>query len=146
MTDGIGSHKIAEQVVEKSTREGASNQTPDTPESNDVNRFDQAMKPAAEGRVDGVREAQPAQVEAAGKTQNVGDAILQGLEKMRGAYDAHHAKIAEVFQSAEGADGIKPAELLRLQYELMQLNLQTDVTTKATDKSSQGVQTLFKNQ
>ena len=37
-------------------------------------------------------------------------------------------------------------DTMRLQYELMQLNMQQELTTKVADKTTQGVQTLFKNQ
>ncbi|NJD20692.1 MAG: EscI/YscI/HrpB family type III secretion system inner rod protein [Gemmatimonadetes bacterium] len=47
-------------------------------------------------------------------------------------------------QGAQGSYGIQ--DLMRLQFELMQLNLQIELTPKTADKSSQGVQTLFKNQ
>jgi type III secretion system YscI/HrpB-like protein len=35
---------------------------------------------------------------------------------------------------------------MKLQYDLMQMNLEQELTSKTADKTTQGVQTLFKNQ
>ncbi|MBI9078778.1 MAG: type III secretion system inner rod subunit SctI [Pseudodesulfovibrio sp.] len=48
--------------------------------------------------------------------------------------------------SKNGDGAMSNQDVMRLQYEMAQLNLQTEMTTKVTDKSSQSVQTLFKNQ
>ena len=37
-------------------------------------------------------------------------------------------------------------EMMQLQFDLMQMNLEQELTGKIADKTSQGVQTLFKNQ
>jgi len=76
------------------------------------------------------------------KIAALGNSTLQGMEKLKESREAREKKIGQLLQS----ETLSTEEAIRLQYELMQLNLQTDVTTKTTDKSSQGVQTLFKNQ
>ena len=46
----------------------------------------------------------------------------------------------------EGMHGPSSAELVELQYEVMNLSFQQEVVTKVADKSSNAIQTLVKNQ
>ena len=76
------------------------------------------------------------------KIAALGDSILQNMEKSRESHETRTKEIEKNLQS----ETLSTQDTMRLQHELMQLNLQTEMTTKAGDKSSQGVQTLFKNQ
>ena len=46
----------------------------------------------------------------------------------------------------QGRGGLSAAELVELQYEVMNLSFQQEVVTKIADKTSNAVQTLIKNQ
>ena len=46
----------------------------------------------------------------------------------------------------QGRHSLSAAELVELQYEVMNLSFQQEVVTKIADKSSNAVQTLIKNQ
>jgi type III secretion system YscI/HrpB-like protein len=46
----------------------------------------------------------------------------------------------------QGRHSLSAAELVELQYEVMNLSFQQEVVTKIADKSSTAVQTLIKNQ
>ena len=46
----------------------------------------------------------------------------------------------------QGSHSLSAAELVELQYEVMNLSFQQEVVTKIADKSSNAVQTLIKNQ
>ena len=46
----------------------------------------------------------------------------------------------------QGKHSLSAAELVELQYEVMNLSFQQEVVTKIADKSSNAVQTLIKNQ
>ncbi|MEM9280419.1 MAG: type III secretion system inner rod subunit SctI [Verrucomicrobiota bacterium] len=107
----------------------------------DVARFESLIDPA--GQPDAATA--PAAVSPPSESGGLGNVILDGIEKMSSAYnnrvDAVNASVSDV-----GEGGMTVQETMKLQLELMQLNLQQDVTAKIADKTSQGIQTLFKNQ
>ena len=75
--------------------------------------------------------------------ESYGDALVQ---KVNEAQKAYHAQ-AEKFESAMNhgaADGdLSPQDLMKAQYEMMKLSLQTEFVTKGADKTSTDVQTLM---
>ena len=48
--------------------------------------------------------------------------------------------------AATGGKELSMQQALGIQYELMQVGLQQELTAKLADKTSSGVQTLFRNQ
>lgn len=86
-------------------------------------------------------------ISAAGNSapKHMGDNIFEQMEALSGSAAEKEQHINELL-SKNGDAPMSTQDAMRLQYELMQLNLQTEMTTKVADKSSQGVQTLFKNQ
>ncbi|MEM6916587.1 MAG: type III secretion system inner rod subunit SctI [Verrucomicrobiota bacterium] len=107
----------------------------------DVARFESLIDPT--GQPDAATA--PAAVSPSSESGGLGNVILDGIEKMSSAYnnrvDAVNASVSDV-----GEGGMTVQETMKLQLELMQLNLQQDVSAKIADKTSQGIQTLFKNQ
>ena len=75
--------------------------------------------------------------------ENYGDALVKKIEDAQKAYHAQ----AEKFESAMNhgaADGeLSPQDLMKAQYEMMKLSLQTEFVTKGADKTSTDVQTLM---
>ncbi len=52
----------------------------------------------------------------------------------------------QALSELQGRHSLSAAELVELQYEVMNLSLQQEVVTKVADKTSTAVQTLIKNQ
>ena len=138
------------QVVQKVAEQAAQTETPAKSQelaSDDVARFEKAL---AEDTQQGVSPPAESAAEIKGPQQTedsktVGDAILQGLEKMRETQDTRIQNIENTLDAA----GDKPMNIqdsMKLQYDLMQMNLEQELTSKTADKTTQGVQTLFKNQ
>jgi len=83
---------------------------------------------------------------ATGKTGPVsmGDAILDGFDRLKVNHDIRMDSVTAALQEA-GEAPMSVGSAMKLQFELMQMSLEQDLTTKVADKASQGVQTLFKN-
>ena len=75
----------------------------------------------------------------------LGEAILDGVEKMKTSHDARAESIEQRLLDSEGKE-MSVQDCIKLQFEVMQMSLEQDVTGKIADKTSQGVQTLFRNQ
>jgi type III secretion system YscI/HrpB-like protein len=109
------------------------------PAAEDVARFESLLAPRAEAAPPPVA-APPVE-----RGPGLGDLVLAGIDRMSAGYqqrvDAVNATIA-----SGGADGLSSQDIMRLQFELTQMTLMQDLTAKVADKTSQGVQTLFKNQ
>jgi type III secretion system YscI/HrpB-like protein len=71
-----------------------------------------------------------------------GDTILGGLSKLRGTFDARHARINEILSSKS----VDTNTLLAMQMEVAQYSLLVDVSSKLTGKSTQSLDTLMKGQ
>jgi type III secretion system YscI/HrpB-like protein len=52
----------------------------------------------------------------------------------------------QALSELQGRHSLSAAELVELQYEVMNLSFQQEVVTKVADKTSSAVQTLIKNQ
>ena len=52
----------------------------------------------------------------------------------------------QALSELQGRHSLSAAELVELQYEVMNLSFQQEVVTKVADKTSTAVQTLIKNQ
>jgi type III secretion system YscI/HrpB-like protein len=75
-------------------------------------------------------------------SKQTGDTILEGLQKLRGVFDAQEARINSVM-SEPNADF---QTLMALQMEVVKFSLLVDVTSKLTGKSTQAFDTLMKGQ
>jgi type III secretion system YscI/HrpB-like protein len=137
-----GIQQIAEQTVQD-TSSGMQSQ----PGEGAVNKFQEAMNGGAVDNINQTQNvnevSQPDNIEPTEKT--MGDSLLEGMEKSRTSYEDRLHNINEIINKTSG-ETMTPQEMMKMQFELMELNLQQDLTSKVADKSSQGVQTLFKNQ
>lgn len=127
-----------------------------------MNRADQPVP----GGVDGVSQvAASSQVTASGPAQaaddqararqalelggpagaprvDSGDAILGGMQKLRGVFDASLHKISEI--SGANVSGVEM--MIDMQREMVHYSLLLDVTSKLTGKTTQAVDQLMKGQ
>jgi type III secretion system YscI/HrpB-like protein len=71
-----------------------------------------------------------------------GDTILDGLQKLRGAFDAQQARV----NKAMAAPATDMHTLLAIQMEVVNYSVLIDVTSKLTGKSTQAFETLLKGQ
>lgn len=155
-----------QQVVQQALEQGTQENLPE-PDQADVTRFEELLKAQNDGVANGVNNvtavdgtqggqiqavsfqdsvqaAQPA-MEAIETGNSLGDVILKGMEKVSATHEGHISNVNSMLSKTSDQpitfqDGVK------LQMEIMQMNLQQDITTKVADKASQGVQTLFRNQ
>ncbi len=74
----------------------------------------------------------------------LGDANLNGIEKLKANHDVRAHRIEQSIVQAKG--DLTMEDMMKLQFEVMQLGIEQDITTKMADKTSNGVQTLFRNQ
>ena len=75
----------------------------------------------------------------------LGDALVDGLIQVKTDYDTRFARISASLAATQGQE-ISMQQALQIQYELMQVGLSQELTAKMADKTSSGVQTLFRNQ
>jgi len=111
------------------------------PAAEDVARFEGLLAPGAEAA------PPPAAPPAAAVERGggLGDLVLAGIDRMSVGYQQRVDAVSATISSG-GADGLSSQDIMRLQFELAQMTLMQDLTAKVADKTSQGVQTLFKNQ
>jgi type III secretion system YscI/HrpB-like protein len=146
MTEGLSIQQIVQQIAEQAA-EKQGGPKPDAAGADDVARFENALGDQTAGQsLPGTETAHEVSgTPKVGEPTGLGDAILNGMERAK----ANHAgKVNTINRLLEksGAEPMSVQDAMRLQFELMQLNIQQEITTKTADKSSQGVQTLFKNQ
>ena len=136
---------VAEKAIEEIAENDAAPEL-QAPDGEDVSQFNEAMNAPDE-----VRSVESE--EAAGKigrspevqgANSLGDAILEGLKRVAESQDVQIDKINELV--GDGDKTLTPTELMQLQFEILHLTLQEELTSKVADKTDQGVQTLFKNQ
>ena len=97
------------------------------PSASAVSKFEAAMGPDAPAAVPFVSQVSAAWRSAQANNQGM-------IHRIRA--------LAEL----QGRHSLSAAELVELQYEVMNLSFQQEVVTKIADKSSNAVQTLIKNQ
>lgn len=71
-----------------------------------------------------------------------GDAILNGLQRLRGAFDGGLARLDQVIS----APSVDVQTLLAVQMEMVNYSLLVDTTSKLTGKSTQSFDSLMKGQ
>src|SRR5262245_3701009 len=105
----------------------------------DAERFDRASETARASNAVELSES------SAPMNRTIGDVILEGLTRFKSGHDVRADRVAESLEAMKD----KPLDMqqaMTLQYEIMQMTLEQDLTSKIADKSSQGVQSLFRNQ
>lgn len=81
-------------------------------------------------------------VEAKPAAAPAGDMILDGLQRLRGVFDAREARLNEVM-STSGTDA---RSLMAMQVEMTNFTMLVDISSKLTGKSTQVFETLMKGQ
>lgn len=114
---------------------------------NAMSGVDGAQNVNEAGGIDGVNGTM--QIQEPGATAksgpvSMGDAILDGFNNIKISHDDRMKSVTTALQEVQDAP-MSVGSAMKLQFELMQMSLEQDLTTKVADKASQGVQTLFKN-
>jgi type III secretion system YscI/HrpB-like protein len=110
------------------------------------NPAQQAAPQAAEGptavSAEQAPDIPPVEQVAGADQPTLGERILDGLGQMQ-----HDTKAAlDHAQTALNSGDLNAADMMRVQFELMQVTIQQDVTAKVAGKATQTVDTLLKNQ
>lgn len=71
-----------------------------------------------------------------------GDAILGGLQRLRGTLDARHTRIGSLMEG----NSVDTNSLIAIQMEVAQYTLLVDVSSKLTGKATSSLDTLMKGQ
>lgn len=71
-----------------------------------------------------------------------GDAIIEGMQKLRGVFDDQTGRLASLTNSKN----LDIASLMTMQMEVVRFSLLVEVTSKLTGKSTQAFDTLMKGQ
>jgi type III secretion system YscI/HrpB-like protein len=82
-------------------------------------------------------------VHAAAPT-HFGDSVMNGAQDLRAAFRDTITRVKGIM--AGGMEGMGVAQFMEIQAALMQLNMMADFFAKVSDKGSQALQTLFRNQ
>ena len=142
MPDPI-SNKVAQQAANQASQQSANTQQQPTEVDADAQgKFEQVLNSP-----EGTQQANVQQTTGTEKVQGgqtLGDVILDGIEKIKARHDSRGEKVMNQLEAADGDMSVD--QLLKLQFDIVQMNLEQELTGKIADKTSQGVQTLFKNQ
>jgi Type III secretion basal body protein I, YscI, HrpB, PscI len=76
-----------------------------------------------------------------GSMDSLGDEILSSIEQAHNAYEQNLDKINQ-----EVGEPTSLGHLMQLQFDVIKFGLDQDLTTKIADKTTQGVETVLKNQ
>ncbi len=122
---------------------------PDTePDSADVFQFDRELSgenpnfPKASTETTTPGSEKP----VAAPQPSLGDMILRGMKQISDVQEARFERIDEIIQRKKPGEEMDTADILRLQVEMLQLNMQHEITAKIASKTIDGIQTLFRNQ
>jgi type III secretion system YscI/HrpB-like protein len=102
-----------------------------------------AAAEADQGAQERARRGLQLEPSAAGaKRPQSGDAVLDGLQKLRGMFDTHEARLSGLMsKTTPNIDA-----LLSMQVEVVNFTVLVDVTSKLTGQSTQAFQTLLNGQ
>lgn len=75
----------------------------------------------------------------------IGNAIIDSMQKLSQDRIAGRERISTLFNNCTDQT-MSTADIMRVQYEMLRLGVQQDLTTKTADKFSQSVQTMFRTQ
>ena len=96
-----------------------------------------------EGATDNVNPV-PCSESATPAKSTMGDAILNAVGKVRDTLDSRSNRIQERIYQVDG-NTLSMEEMMQVNFEVMQMSIEQELTGKIATKSSEGVQTLFKN-
>lgn len=71
-----------------------------------------------------------------------GDMILEGMQKLRGVFDASQGRVGDILSKG----GTDASSLMQMQLELTNFTLLVDLSSKLTGKTTQVFDTLMKGQ
>ena len=157
MSDPIINQAV-QQATDQAAQQGANQAKPEvgaedqakfeqalnSPEANSAQQVDAANNDPS--KADAAQQKHVNQADCEGPDcPTLGEAILDGVEKMKTSHDARADSIQKQLLDTGGKE-MSVQDCIKLQFEVMQMSLEQDVTGKIADKTSQGVQTLFKNQ
>ncbi|MEO1524996.1 MAG: EscI/YscI/HrpB family type III secretion system inner rod protein [Planctomycetota bacterium] len=141
MSDPIAS-RVAQQAADQAAQQSTSQN--EAQPMREVDALDQAsfedMLHAQSPQVESTQKIRPAEMQTDGRT--IGDAMLDGLQRMKSSIDTHNASIEDQLSRVNGEMSVQ--DTMKLQVELMQMHLEQESIVKIGDKTSQGVQTMFK--
>jgi type III secretion system YscI/HrpB-like protein len=122
------------------------------PTDKDQAAFNQALDSSSDtqqavgGTTPGANSPVPSSSEANQPTGNptLGDQILSNMQDVNQDYQN---QVKAIDSATEASDvGMNPGDLLKMEYEVSEMTVEQQVTSKIADSASQGVQQLFKNQ
>lgn len=92
-----------------------------------------------------VTYSDPMKTQGTAITSNVtpGEGIVQSIQSVRDKFLEIENNVRMLAQ--KGTD-FSSADLFQMQYDVMQLTYLNELSSKTADKTSQGIQTLFRNQ
>ena len=127
--------EVAREATDKD--QAAFNQALDS--SSDTQQAVGATNPGANSPVPSSSEAnQPT------GQPTLGDQILSNIQNVDQDYQN---QVKAIDSATEASDvGMNPGDLLKMEYQVSQMTVEQQVTSKIGDSASQGVQQLFKNQ
>lgn len=73
---------------------------------------------------------------------NAGDMILDGMQQLRGVFDAREARISQLMST----ESVNANMMMAMQMEVASFTLLVDMSSKLTGKVTQSVDTLMKGQ
>ena len=122
------------------------------PTDKDQAAFNQALDSSSDtqqavgGTTPGANSPVPSSSEANQPTgkPTLGDQILSNIQNVDQDYQNQVKAIDSATEASYG--GMNPGDLLKMEYEVSQMTVEQEVTSKIGDSASQGVQQLFKNQ
>jgi type III secretion system YscI/HrpB-like protein len=122
------------------------------PTDKDQAAFNQALDSSSDtqqavgGTTPGANSPVPSSSEANQPTgkPTIGDQILDNMQDVNQDYQN---QVKAIDSTTEASDiGMNPGDLLKMEYEVSEMTVEQQVTSKIADSASQGVQQLFKNQ
>jgi hypothetical protein len=139
--------RTAERIAGEAVPSPGTAGGPRAPDGGDGARFREVLNGNGEPPVFTLGEIRDGTVKAgaAGLSGGLGEAILQGIENVSRSQAVQIERINGMVEGA-GEEPLSPADLMRLQYEVMMLAFEQELAARVVDKVDQGVQTLFKTQ
>ncbi len=108
--------------------------------------MENATEPMAVGATETPAESMQTVAIAPAADGTAGDAILKSLGRMSQAFDGTVDQITKALSAVKPGEMMNASDLVKLQFQLMQVTLQQDVTGKVSGKATQSLDTFLKNQ
>lgn len=120
--------------------------TLNVPQSEHVELFKESINGSSE--INSVQNVEPASNTNYAQNTHVtpGEAILSGLKKLSNSHNSSKKNIAQQLEKISKNDGLNSADMIKLQQQASEYAILQELTAKVADKTSQGIQTLFRNQ